>query len=95
MVNPRTLAVVTSNVHVAGPEDVDLAVEAAGVAFKNGSWSSKSGAERGRVLWKLADLIEAHGAELAQLESIAMGNSAAMMQAMDVKNASEVFRCEF
>ncbi|KAK7422456.1 hypothetical protein QQZ08_009508 [Neonectria magnoliae] len=92
VVNPRNLELVTSDVHVAGSEDVDLAVAAAKEAFENGLWSTESGSGRGKLLWKLADLIEAHGAELASLESQAMGSSPVMSQAMEVKNAADVFR---
>ncbi|KAJ4317086.1 hypothetical protein N0V84_007539 [Fusarium piperis] len=92
VVNPRNLNVVTSNVHVAGAEDVDLAVAAAKDAFATGPWSTETGSGRGKLLWKLAELIEAHGAEIANLESMAMGSSPVMTQAMEVKNAAEVFR---
>ncbi len=53
--------------------DVDLAVKAARQAFETGPWSKMSGAERGRLLLKLADKIEAHKEELAALESLDNG----------------------
>src|SRR5271168_2346621 len=40
--------------------DVDLAVKAARRAFEEGPWHKMSAAERGRLLYKLADLIEEH-----------------------------------
>ncbi|KAF5010310.1 hypothetical protein FDECE_3515 [Fusarium decemcellulare] len=92
VVNPRNLDAITSEVHVAGPQDVDSAVRHASSAFESGQWSTMPGSERGKLLWKLADLIEASGPELGRLESVAMGNSATMVEAMDVKNAVEVFR---
>src|SRR5438477_5678402 len=48
-------------------EDVDRAVRAARRAFEGGPWRRMTPSERGRALWKLADLIEQHTEEFAQL----------------------------
>jgi betaine-aldehyde dehydrogenase len=53
----------------ASPADVDRAVQAAHTAFSDGRWSKLTPSERSLALWKLADLLEAHAAELARLES--------------------------
>jgi aldehyde dehydrogenase (NAD+) len=53
--------------------DIDLAVKAARRAFEEGPWPKTSAAERGRLLHRLADLIEAHKEELAALESLDNG----------------------
>lgn len=53
----------------ASRADVDRAVQAAKIAFYDGRWSKKSPGERSKVMWKLADLIEAHAEELARVES--------------------------
>src|SRR5437588_12267227 len=53
--------------------DVDLAVKAARKAFEDGPWPKMSAAERGRLLHKLADLVEQHHEELAALESLDNG----------------------
>jgi len=53
----------------ADAADVDEAVAAARNAFENGPWPKMSAADRGRLLYKLADLIEEHADELAMLES--------------------------
>src|SRR5437667_2877117 len=53
--------------------DVDLAVQAARKAFEEGPWSRTSPADRGRLLNKLADRIEAHHEELAALEALDNG----------------------
>jgi acyl-CoA reductase-like NAD-dependent aldehyde dehydrogenase len=53
--------------------DIDLAVKAARKAFEEGAWPKTSAAERGRLLYKLADLVEQHSAELAALESLDNG----------------------
>lgn len=53
----------------ASRADVIRAVQAAMGAFYDGRWSKKAPAERSKVLWKLADLLEAHAEELARVES--------------------------
>src|SRR3984885_3591048 len=53
--------------------DVDLAVKAARKAFEEGPWSKMSAAERGRLLNKLADLIDKNKEELAALETLDNG----------------------
>jgi len=53
----------------ASREDVDCAVQAAKTAFYDGRWSKKTPGERSRIIWKLADLIEANAETLAKTES--------------------------
>jgi aldehyde dehydrogenase (NAD+) len=53
--------------------DIDLAVAAARKAFESGPWSRTNASDRGRLLNKLADLIEQHKDELAALESLDNG----------------------
>ena len=53
--------------------DIDLAVKAARKAFDEGPWSKMSAAERGRLLYKLADIMEKNIEELAALESLDNG----------------------
>jgi aldehyde dehydrogenase (NAD+) len=53
--------------------DVDLAVKAARKAFEEGPWARMNASERGRLLNKLADLIEQHREELAALETLDNG----------------------
>ena len=62
--NPHDNSVI-AEVAMASATDVDRAVEAAQAAFS--SWSKTSAMDRGRILLRLADLIEAHGDELARL----------------------------
>jgi acyl-CoA reductase-like NAD-dependent aldehyde dehydrogenase len=52
----------------AGPDDVDTAVRAARRAFE-GPWGRVNAADRGRLLWRMAELVDADKARLAQLES--------------------------
>jgi aldehyde dehydrogenase (NAD+) len=53
--------------------DIDRAVKAARKAFEDGPWPKLDASERGRLLNRLADLIEAHKEELAALESLDNG----------------------
>src|SRR5208283_1861484 len=53
--------------------DIDLAVQAARKAFEEGPWPKMNASERGRLLHRLADLIEKHQEELAALETLDNG----------------------
>src|SRR5579864_8246222 len=53
--------------------DIDLAVKAARRAFESGPWPKMSASERGRVIWKIADLLEKNIEELAELETLDNG----------------------
>src|SRR6187551_1361543 len=58
----------------AGTADVDAAVRAARAAFADGSaWRKLTTAARGQLLNRLADLVEEHAQELAELESLDNG----------------------
>ena len=78
-------------VQEAGKEDVDYAVKVAQDAFKN-VWSKTAGSERGKMLWKLADLVDANAAELASLEAFDMFKTAAMAAGMDVPGVAGCLR---
>lgn len=73
-------------------EDVDKAVSAARKAFDDGPWSTMKPNERGKLMWKLADLIDQHSEELAQLETIDNGKPYSVAKAADVPLASDLFR---
>lgn len=68
----------------ADAADVDVAVQAARNAFENGPWPKMSAADRGRLLYKLADLIEEHADELAMLESLDNGKPFHVARAADL-----------
>src|SRR5437762_7321580 len=72
--------------------DIDLAVKAARKAFDSGPWRKMSASERGRLIWKLADLIEAHAEEFAYLESLDNGKPLTVARAADVPLAVDLFR---
>ncbi|XP_072394326.1 aldehyde dehydrogenase, mitochondrial [Diabrotica undecimpunctata] len=72
-VNPSTGQVITE-IQQGSKQDIDLAVEAANEAFRFGStWRTTDASERGRLLNKLADLMERDGAYLASLETLDNG----------------------
>lgn len=60
-------------VSLAQIADVDKAVAAAKDAFENGEWGKMNARDRGRLIYKLADLMEEHQEELATIESIDSG----------------------
>ncbi|HYV19627.1 MAG TPA: aldehyde dehydrogenase family protein [Verrucomicrobiae bacterium] len=90
-INPATEEAITE-VAEAGAEDVDVAVQAARKAFESGPWSKMSGADRGRILWKLGDLIEANVQELGRLETLDQGKTITESTRVDVPLAADCFR---
>jgi phenylacetaldehyde dehydrogenase len=68
----------------ASDADVDRAVAAARRAFDDGRWSGLPPYARQRIMEKLADLIEAHLQELAELESIDNGKPKTMSERLDI-----------
>jgi phenylacetaldehyde dehydrogenase len=72
--------------------DIDLAVKAARKAFETGPWRKMSASERGKLIWKLADLIDQHLEEFAYLESLDNGKPLTIARAADVPLAADLFR---
>src|SRR6202041_1096796 len=89
--NPAT-GEVLANVAAGDKEDINRAVKAARAAFETGPWSKISPSERGRLLWKLADLLEKHTEEFAQLESLDNGKPLKVARVADVPLAVDLFR---
>jgi acyl-CoA reductase-like NAD-dependent aldehyde dehydrogenase len=73
-------------------EDIDRAVRAARRALEQGPWAKVTPSERGRMLWKLADLIEQHGEEFAQLETLDNGKPLTVARAADIPLVVDHFR---
>ena len=93
-INPATGEVLTQ-VAEASAVDVDGAVAAARAAFEKtgkGSWRSMSASERGRLLWKLADLVERSIEELAELETLDNGKPIFESRYVDMPMVIDVFR---
>ncbi|MFC0437833.1 aldehyde dehydrogenase [Kutzneria buriramensis] len=72
--------------------DVDLAVAAARKAYDEGPWPRMGFAERGRLLHRFADLMEANAAELGEAEGRDMGKPIAAASSHDVPRSAENFR---
>ena len=72
--------------------DVELAVTAARAAFDTGPWSKMTASERGRLIWKVGELVEENADELAALETIDNGKPFAVAKAADVALAADMFR---
>ena len=71
----------------ADAEDVDRAVRAARAAFESGPWPNMLPDERERLMWRLADLLEKHAAELAELESLDNGKPITLARLIDIPGA--------
>src|ERR1700722_6599932 len=82
-INPSTGQVITQVAEADAP-DVDKAVSAARAAFEKGAWRKMSASQRGILMYKLADLIEKHTDELAQLEALDNGKPYYVAKAADV-----------
>jgi acyl-CoA reductase-like NAD-dependent aldehyde dehydrogenase len=90
-VNPATgrpLATVSE----ATPADVDAAVAAARRAFGDAAWSEVPPAARAKLLWRVAELIEANADQLAQLEMSDQGQPLGIAHHISVEGAAEHFR---
>ena len=89
--NPAT-GEVLAMVAEGNREDINLAVKAARAAFETGPWSKISHSERGRLMWKLADLIEENAEEFAQLESLDNGKPLKIARVADIPLSVDHFR---
>uniref|UniRef100_A0A804UHA7 aldehyde dehydrogenase (NAD(+)) n=1 Tax=Zea mays TaxID=4577 RepID=A0A804UHA7_MAIZE len=89
--DPRT-GDVLAHVAEADQADVDLAVKSARDAFDHGKWPRMSGYERGRVMSKLADLVEQHTEELAALDGADAGKLLLLGKMIDIPAATQMLR---
>jgi phenylacetaldehyde dehydrogenase len=89
--NPAT-GEILAQVAEGDREDIDLAVKAARAAFETGPWSKLTPSERGRLIWKLADLLEQNLEEFAELETLDNGKPFTIAKAADVPLAVDLFR---
>jgi phenylacetaldehyde dehydrogenase len=80
--------------HVAegDAEDINRAVRAARAAFESGPWPRMSASDRGKLIWKLADLMETKLEQFAYLESLDNGKPLTVARAADVPLAIDLFR---
>jgi acyl-CoA reductase-like NAD-dependent aldehyde dehydrogenase len=89
--NPATGEVLT-HISMADERDVDLAVDAASHALESGAWPKMSPADRGKMLWRIAELIDQYAEELAQIETLDNGKPISISRSTDVQSSSNTFR---
>ena len=89
--NPAT-GEVMAQVAEGDREDIDRAVTAARNAFEKGPWRKLTPSERGRMIWKLADLLEDNLEEFAELESLDNGKPLTVARVADVPLAADLLR---
>jgi len=87
--NPANDSVI-ANVAEGQAEDINRAVRAARRAF-DGPWRRMTASDRGRLVWKIGDLILQHADELAELESIDNGKPRGVARVADVPLAADLF----
>ena len=89
--NPAT-GEVLAKVSEGSKADIDKAVKAARKAYETGPWRKMSASERARLLYKLADAIEARAEEIAQLETLDNGKPIKESRYVDLPQVIETFR---
>jgi len=89
--NPAT-GEVLAQVAEGDRADIDAAVQAARRAFDSGPWSHMTPSDRGKLIWKLADLLEQHLEEFATIETLDNGKPLSVARAADVPLAVDMFR---
>jgi phenylacetaldehyde dehydrogenase len=91
-INPATEETLAEVAH-GQSEDIERAVRAARKAFDDDSpWRRMNASDRGRLIWRISELIEEHGDELAMLESLDNGKPYSVARAADVPLAADLFR---
>jgi betaine-aldehyde dehydrogenase len=90
VINPVDASVIC-RVDRAGSDDVDLAIAAARAAFDTGPWPGTPAAERGKLLGRVADLLERDRADLGRLETTDTGKTA-REGLLDIDDVVSVFR---
>ncbi len=83
---------VIAHVAAGDREDVDRAVAAARAALEQGDYRKMNGADRGRLLWRIADLMEQHIEELAELETLDNGKPLIESLKVDLPQSIACFR---
>jgi phenylacetaldehyde dehydrogenase len=91
-INPATEEVLAEVAH-GRAADIERAVKAARKAFADDSpWRAMNASDRGRLIWRVADLIEEHADEFAMLESLDNGKPYQVARAADVALSADLFR---
>ncbi|HEU0016239.1 MAG TPA: aldehyde dehydrogenase family protein [Longimicrobium sp.] len=90
-INPATAEPLTQ-VAEADADDVDRAARAARDAFEGGAWSGLDARKRGRLLYAIAEAIDARADELARLETLDNGKPVREARIIDIKESADCFR---
>ncbi|CAN6455909.1 unnamed protein product [Victoria cruziana] len=90
-IDPRTGEVI-AKIAEGDREDIGLAVKAAREAFDRGPWRRMPGSKRGRLMMKLADLIDQHVDELSMLETLDAGKLLILNKTMEIPFVSTTLR---
>src|SRR4051812_6267567 len=83
---------VLAQVALASESDVDEAVRAAGAALADPAWAALPKPALARLLWRVADLVEANADELAMLETLDNGQPLGVARDVSVAATAEHFR---
>jgi len=89
--NPATGAVI-ARVAEGEKADVDLAVQAARRAFETGPWPAMTPSERGKLVWRIGELIGKYNDELAEIEALDNGKPMGVAKVADVPLAADIFQ---
>ena len=76
----------------ASHEDTEAAVAAARKSFDSGVWTGLTPSERGKILWRIGDLLDEHADEIAELEMLDAGKPFAAARHGEVPFAADCFR---
>src|SRR5436309_2487525 len=90
-INPATGEALTTLAE-ADERDADAAVAAARKAFESGPWPEMSASDRGRLLWRIGDLIDKYNEEVGTLETLDNGKPIFESRQVDMPMVAEVFR---
>jgi acyl-CoA reductase-like NAD-dependent aldehyde dehydrogenase len=90
-VNPADESVLAT-VAAAGPDDVDAAVGAARKALESGPWARMSAADRGKILWKMGELILERIPALAMIETLDTGKTLFDSGKIELPMAAQIFQ---
>lgn len=90
-INPATEEVI-KDVGFANSSDVDAAVQSARTAFESADWRGMLPVQRAHLLFRLADLIDEHAEELAQLETQDQGQPIGISRHISISVSAEHFR---
>ncbi|GAA6152225.1 aldehyde dehydrogenase family protein [Pseudoteredinibacter isoporae] len=91
IINPSTAEII-AQFSAAQEKDVEAAVRAARESFDQESWTGLSPSQRGKVLWRLADLMEEQGRLLAEMEMLNAGKPYAAASQGEIPFAADCFR---